>query len=96
VNESDQGPACRQPRNKESIMSDKSETLTRGHDGRIHQVPLSAVRVPDIWHAVTSLQKSIMIDEDLDDEQRTWMMAQTRKMLETWHLCHDLLRHARD
>jgi hypothetical protein len=77
-------------------MFNKSEFLTRGHDGQVCQVPLHKVSVPDIWHAVTSLQKSIVEDDDLEDEQRTWMMAQTHNMLETWHLCHDLLRHARD
>jgi hypothetical protein len=96
VNESDQGRRVAGPATKESIMFDKSEFLTRGHNGQTYQVPLHTMRVPDIWKAVTSLEKSILAEEGLEDAQREWMVEQTKNMLECWHLCHDLLRHARD
>ena len=45
-------------------------------------VLLSEVQVPDLWHIAMMLKEKGYLDEHI-------------KVLETWHLCHDLLAYAK-
>lgn len=60
----------------------QAPTLIRAPGGSGQkEVPLRSVTVPDLWHLYVHL-KSSGCPRDL---------LAAEKVLETWHLCHDLL-----
>lgn len=57
--------------------------VVRSKDGTARRVvPLDELRVPDCWSIAEALRQAGAVDEG-------------SRVLETWHLCHDLLAHVR-
>ena len=62
----------------------KRPTLTRAKGGSAkHEVALAGVQVPDLWHLYVHL--------DAIGQKESAAMV-----LDTWHLCHDLLRQLQE
>lgn len=66
------------------------DQIVRSREGMDRHVQsLDEIRVPDIWHTVTVVQN---IAEGGTPEQR-FTKEDAEMLLETWSLCHDLLKH---
>lgn len=57
--------------------------LSRGINQAQRTVPLEEVVIPDLWHIYTWLENAGNKEE-------------AAKVLETWHLAHDLLRNIKE
>ena len=56
------------------------------------EVPVSEIRVPDLWHVAMFLQEE---NPDIGHNHLRGQSA-SEAILETWHLCHDLLENIRN
>lgn len=57
-------------------------TITRAPRGmNQREVKIADIKIPDLWSVAMSFKK--------ESEER-------EMILETWHLCHDLLEHIKD
>jgi hypothetical protein len=66
------------------------DQIIRSREGTDRHVQsLEEISVPDIWHTV-------MLVKDLAEgrtPERQFTKADAEMLLETWSLCHDLLKH---
>lgn len=67
------------------------DQIVRSRDGKQRHIQqLDEVKVPDVWHTLMVLQ------DQVDAVPTRALTAQDVQMLmETWHLCHDLLTHVK-
>lgn len=66
------------------------DQIVRSREGTDRHVqPLDEVRVPDIWHTAMIVKE---LAEGRTPERRL-TKEDAEMLLDTWHLCHDLLKH---
>jgi hypothetical protein len=65
------------------VKAAKKKLVRFPNGSKRHEVELSSITIPDCWHIAANLR-------DAGNSQAADMV------LECWHLCHDLLEHARE
>jgi len=71
-------------------------TITRSKGGSGERtVEVGDIQVPDLWHIGQALQSQTnrLVPMNYKEGDRYPIAEQGEMIIDTWHLCHDLLRH---
>lgn len=67
------------------------DQIVRSRDGQQRHIQhVNEVKIPDAWHALMVLQ-----DQVEGIATRPLTANDVEALMETWHLCHDLLTHVK-
>ena len=67
------------------------DQIVRAREGTARHIQhVDEVKIPDLWHTAMAMQAQVDGEPD-----RELTAADVEMVLETWHLCHDLLKHVK-